>query len=136
MDKLGLKAIVIDKDSEIDEKEVLGSNLIITNIEKFDWLTRNSHLNGTVDLLFINKVHMFLLGERDKSQSSTDRRRSNLFETAITRFLRSHKETRVVGLSLPLRNIAEIGSWLRIDKRYVVEYGEEYLLLDQNKVIY
>ncbi|KAG8345871.1 DEAD DEAH box helicase Type III restriction enzyme res subunit Helicase conserved C terminal domain [Trypanosoma vivax] len=113
LEPLGLSVIELSGDSNANQAQLLGAQLIVTTPEKWDVVTRKSVELGVASLLkliIIDEVHL-LHNERGPVLEAIVAR------TILQQQLRDEGGIRIVGLSATLPNAADVASFLQVDRQ-------------------
>lgn len=131
---LGLRVEILTGDMHVSGSgsALLNADVILTTAEKWDSLTRNASSRGAPDilseisLLFIDEIHH--VGDS----------RGGILESVITRMFvtsdhlkrnrsSSHASSmRVIALSATIKNVEEVGRWLRVDPKDIKQFDQSY----------
>lgn len=134
----GLRVEVITGDVRVSASDftLLNADLVITTAEKWDSLTRSigsqtaSDIMSQICLLLLDEVHQ--LGDS----------RGAIVESVVTRMLVTSDEVkrdassvtdatpiaslRVIAVSATVKNVKDVGIWLRVDPNHVMEFDQSY----------
>ncbi|MFX0061941.1 MAG: DEAD/DEAH box helicase [Candidatus Hermodarchaeota archaeon] len=121
----GYKVTVITGETELDRRELINADIILSTTEKWDSLSRNSQNHFLVErlgVMVIDEVHLL-----------DDSERGGTLEVVVSRMKRLASNCRIIALSATLPGAKEIGSWLNAE---ILEFGSEYRPAKLNIQIY
>lgn len=134
----GLRVEIITGDVNVSTSDstLLNADLVITTAEKWDSLTRNIGSHTTSDIM--SQICLLLLDEVHQLGDS----RGAIMESVVTRMLATSDEVkrnassvtgatpiaslRVIAVSATVKNVKDVGIWLRVDPDHVKEFDQSY----------
>ncbi|CDF39107.1 unnamed protein product [Chondrus crispus] len=111
---------------------LLNADLILTTAEKWDSLTRNTcsqavpGVLSNIALLFVDEVHHIGNSRGGTLESvitrmfvTSDQLKQNISSAQV-------QSLRVIALSATVKNVGEVGRWLRVDPEHILQFDQSY----------
>ncbi|CDF33519.1 unnamed protein product [Chondrus crispus] len=116
---------------------LLNADLILTTAEKWNSLTRNTcsqavpGVLSNIALLFVDEVHHIGNSRGGTLESvitrmfgTSDQLKQNISSAQV-------QSLRVIALSATVKNVGEVGRWLRVDPEHILQFDQSYRPIQQ-----